>query len=191
MGKSCNKYKAPLLQFSGVHSGRLLDESAVLTCMAYVDLNPVRAKMAESLEDSVYTSVHEWIEAERAKIRKFLTAKSADDRESETGGVFATKSTSIHEEGIHASVQRADCLVPIDDALFFEYKLTIDEYLELVDLTGRRVAAGKRGQIDEQLQHDFAVVADRCGSLAAYGRAVWTIVLSRVGTTRKHRRNLV
>ncbi|NCD33333.1 MAG: transposase [Spartobacteria bacterium] len=130
---------------------RLLDESAVLTCMAYVDLNPVRAKMAESLEDSVYTSVHERIEAERAKIRKFLTTKSADDRESAIGGMFAAKSRKNHKEGLPESVERADWLVPIDDSLFFEYKLTIDEYLELVDLTGRRLTAVKRGQIDEQL----------------------------------------
>lgn len=35
---------------------RLDDEAAILTCMMYVDLNPVRAELAESLEDSVYTS---------------------------------------------------------------------------------------------------------------------------------------
>ncbi|NCD34739.1 MAG: hypothetical protein EOL87_15155 [Spartobacteria bacterium] len=41
----------------------------------------LRAKMAESLEDSVYTSVHERIEAEKAKMQGFLTTKCADDRE--------------------------------------------------------------------------------------------------------------
>ncbi|MBV1876531.1 MAG: hypothetical protein KUG79_02700 [Pseudomonadales bacterium] len=35
----------------------LLDEPAVLACMAYVDLNPVRANIAESLQDSDYTSI--------------------------------------------------------------------------------------------------------------------------------------
>jgi hypothetical protein len=33
----------------------LLDEAAVLSAMVYVDLNPVRAAMAQDLEDSDYT----------------------------------------------------------------------------------------------------------------------------------------
>ena len=35
----------------------LLDEAAVIACMAYVDLNPVRAKIARRLEDTTHTSI--------------------------------------------------------------------------------------------------------------------------------------
>ena len=35
---------------------RLIDETAVLACAAYVDLKPIRAALAETIEDSDYTS---------------------------------------------------------------------------------------------------------------------------------------
>jgi len=38
-------------------SQALLDEAAVFSCMAYVDLNPVRAKITEKLEESNNTSI--------------------------------------------------------------------------------------------------------------------------------------
>lgn len=40
-------------------SQALLDEAAVITCMMYVDLNPTRAGMTETLEGSDFTSIQE------------------------------------------------------------------------------------------------------------------------------------
>ncbi|GAA4816825.1 transposase [Marinicella pacifica] len=52
-------------------SQALLDERALLTCMAYVDLNPIRACMAKSLSDSEFTSIKERIEAQSTDLLPF------------------------------------------------------------------------------------------------------------------------
>ena len=44
---------------------RLLDEAAIAACIVYVDLNPIRAEIAQCPEDSQFTSVYERIVAAR------------------------------------------------------------------------------------------------------------------------------
>lgn len=48
---------------SRFQSQALLDEGALLACMAYVDLNPIRAKIADTLQDSEHTSIQKRLEA--------------------------------------------------------------------------------------------------------------------------------
>jgi REP element-mobilizing transposase RayT len=58
----------------------LLDEAAVLSCMSYVDLNPIRAGIAENLESSVHTSVVRRIAAIRSNtdaVRQSLASINA------------------------------------------------------------------------------------------------------------------
>lgn len=101
-------------------SQALLDEVALITAMTYVDLNPVRATVADSVESSDYTSIqdrwraamgqrHRLSDEQRPQLIPFIDVQAADD----------------------------------DDALPFN----LTDYLDLVDTTGRCIVQGKRGFI--------------------------------------------
>ena len=113
-------------------SQALLDEAAVLACMAYVDLNPIRAGMAETPETSEYTSLYERIQSPDTVSRNSEESNNADIRHSPS-----------HLLPFSGNEQPD---AP-DSALPFDFL----DYLSLVDWTGRAVREDKRGAIPEDL----------------------------------------
>jgi REP element-mobilizing transposase RayT len=59
-------------------SQALLDERAVLACMAYVDLNPIRAAIAQTPETSEFTSIQERIQYPDATDLMTFSKKGGD-----------------------------------------------------------------------------------------------------------------
>ncbi len=102
-------------------SQALLDEAALLSCMAYVDLNPVRAGICESLDESEFTSI-------QARIHR--VASEHDD---------ATECPipKLMPFGDGLERDREPPALPIG----------LRDYVELVDWTGRIARADKKGFI--------------------------------------------
>lgn len=114
-------------------SQALLDEKALLACMAYVDLNPVRAGVASTPESSEYTSIKqradELLSIERGAAASSESALAADR------GVLPRLLPLMSVHNIESSADEYLCGVRLMD------------YLELVDWTGRAVRRDKRGAV--------------------------------------------
>ena len=102
-------------------SQALLDESALLACMAYVDLNPLRAKMAETPEDSEHTSI-------KRRCEKAKTTQQPNRTDQQVDGLLPF---------VGNPKQNQPCGI----------QLRLSDYLELVDCTGRLLRKDKRGYI--------------------------------------------
>ena len=106
-------------------SQALLDEAAVITCMGYVDLNPIRANIAKTPEDSAFTSIQQRIQQ------------------------------ALQSEQPHHIQQQPKSLLPfagyprqnMPKGLPFR----LDDYLDVVDWTGRIMRDDKRGAIPDDL----------------------------------------
>jgi REP element-mobilizing transposase RayT len=102
----------------------LLDEAAVLTCMSYVDLNPIRAAMAETPEAADFTSIQQRI----LRLRK--TGHKSDNRNKQP-----------QQPPLMPLVKQGKD--PHENAIGFSLR----DYLELVDWAGRAIREDKHGSI--------------------------------------------
>ena len=148
----------------------LEDEGAVLACMAYVDLNPVRAKLADTLEASTFTSVHDRLVARKARAVLAAAEGLAGRRGAGRKQVPATdgKGTKVSKAGITPAqarlLDKARAEAAADSWLCalgggagasarpMVPGVSEEGYLALVDWTGRSLAEGKRGKLPTGLR---------------------------------------
>ena len=104
----------------------LLDDAAIAACMVYVDLNPIRAGLAKTPEESDFTSIQQRI---RAWYKNTLTS--------------ATEPTSDSHDWLCpiSSLNNPQGILP----------MTTAEYLDMVDRSGRMIRLDKQGAMDPHL----------------------------------------
>lgn len=129
-------------------SQALLDEVGLLACMAYVDLNPVRAGIAPTPEASEFTSIEQRIQA-------VLAAQTTAKAMARQAAKRPTRAEQSTKPDAPPSTQRANPrLMPFmpeglakakPSARHLPYQL--QDYLDLLDWAGRIERRGKRGAI--------------------------------------------
>jgi REP element-mobilizing transposase RayT len=134
-------------------SQALLDEQAILTAMTYVDLNPIRARMAETPEGSEHTSVAERMAALKPHPEKpqksEARSKSAAPAQVQPG---VTSILALRQE-THLAALPLQPLLTFDSTcrLRAAIPFAFEDYLDLVETTGRSLHPDKRGLIAERV----------------------------------------
>ncbi|MCM2372295.1 hypothetical protein [Aporhodopirellula aestuarii] len=127
----------------------LLDEASLLACAAYVDLNPIRAALAETPESSDYTgakdriddlservdrtrpSTHDWERSRRRRKSGWMSPIEIDEKNDPVGPCVESSGRRASRKGFLA--------------------ISMSRYLELLDWTGRQLQRDKVGKIPSHL----------------------------------------
>jgi hypothetical protein len=136
----------------------LLDPAAILACCVYVDLNPIRARMAETPELSLFTSIFDRIMAEQeaggAVPAEKLATLSPRAQQRAAGRAKAGIRSDAYLSPIWLDERASSYTGPMpsqngcraSDKGFLP--ITQEQYFELLDWTGRQLRSdGKAGTI--------------------------------------------
>ena len=128
-------------------SQALLDEVALLSCMAYVDLNPVRASVEDDIIDSDFTSIQQ-------RLHDYVKYKNTKNRDEKRLVKRVNKQHKIKTQLKLEALPEAALMpfsgskhIPIHNALPF----TREDYFDLVDTTSRLVREDNSGFVDESV----------------------------------------
>ncbi|TWI62069.1 hypothetical protein LZ24_03396 [Desulfobotulus alkaliphilus] len=182
-------------------SQALLDEKAILAAMVYVDLNPVRAGVAKTPEESEYTSIKERLDAlkfsslnESESItltsilasRASATAQRGRVNESENDARLREPQPPGIESLSHlgrtsdtSTEKPRATLAPFDDLtdMPFAIPFGFHEYVELVDWTGRQLRRKKMS-----IREKTPPILSRLGVDAAVFVSSMDTLLEKFGT---------
>jgi REP element-mobilizing transposase RayT len=114
-------------------SQALLDEGALLSAMAYVDLNPIRSGIAQTPEESEFTSIYERIQLMKKQL-KITPKENINNLLKQPKSLLPFSNNSLNKENQNPSID-----------------FTLSDYLELVEYTGRVTRDDKIGSIPEHL----------------------------------------
>jgi len=127
----------------------LLNEAALTACMAYVDLNPIRASIAKTPESSQFTSAFERLQGEKGPAVSGQRQGNVAGRRGVRGAWLSPvelAESHAAESGPVPSGRASNrgCLA-----------MSQSEYLRLLDWSGRVLRHGKRGAIPSSLPPVF------------------------------------
>jgi hypothetical protein len=163
---------------------KLCDEAALLACSVYVDLNPIRAGECATPETSPHTSAKRRIDERQRElsagngvepVAQMVERSPADWLARLTLDELAPPGDQTSLSGRRAS-----------DKGFLP--MSLDDYLSLLDWTGRQMVSGKRGAIPTHLEPILERLGMNSASLVQLATGFGELFRRVAGSDRSVRR---